>query len=197
MGGTNSKESDLQKFLYTHTKLKAYTDERYGKVVLFQQNSNPENLVMLKERWTANSTTEAAAIHEIELVANMPNINLLEFFGHFKKKETTFCSSFTKHYSIFKFPPRTLKTEIDIWSKKRTSDDQYMVSRILLTIFSFSRRWKFGIWWVRLWTLCKHCTGTICLMGTCSLERCILAGLEKSDWRTITSSSRNKQATPK
>ena len=69
--------------------------------------------MIVKELWTSDQQAEADTMLEINLLGHLNHENLLEFIGHHRKRENSFCSSFSKHYCAFRFPTRTLKKEIE------------------------------------------------------------------------------------
>lgn len=131
MGEKNSKPVELENFIKSHTKLKTYKDERYGKITIFKKTSNPEEIFFMKERWTTDRNSEIKILNELkELKIMGEHEHLAAFKGHFKEVENTMCNNYVKHYTLFEFPLRTLKREIDSWRKKRTRSGHLMVSSI-------------------------------------------------------------------
>lgn len=61
MGNTESQPAKFAAFLGQYQKREEVEDDRFGRVTIYNQEHNPTDLIMVKEKWT-NTPGDAFAL---------------------------------------------------------------------------------------------------------------------------------------
>jgi len=116
--GNSASSTQYEQFNRDYVKYGEAKDPHYGHVVYYHERSNPNNLVLVKDKWT-NSLAESQDINAF--VQNRQGIehpNLARCQNYIQEEDKQWFSTFYKHNLAFGFHENNLEKEI----LKRNSD---------------------------------------------------------------------------
>lgn len=110
MGNNQSRE--VEEFKNQYVKHGEVDDSRYGHVTFYHSKYNPQEVVMVKDKWT-NSIAESQEIAGfIENRKDISHPNLAENKHYLKTEDKQWCSTFHKHTTAFEFQENNLEKQI-------------------------------------------------------------------------------------
>ena len=110
MGNNQSRE--IEEFKNQYAKHGETNDPRYGNVSFYHSKYNPQEIVMVKDKWT-NSLSESQEITGfIENRKDISHQNLAENKHYIKSEDKQWCSTFHKHTTAFEFQDNNLEKQI-------------------------------------------------------------------------------------
>lgn len=108
----NSESKDIDSFKENYKKHNERKDPRYGNVSNWHSRNNPQDLVLIKNKWT-NSPNESQEINA--LIDNRKDIyhpNLAQCHNYSQEKDRQFFNTFHKHNMAFEYHDNNLEKEI-------------------------------------------------------------------------------------
>lgn len=110
MGNNQSRE--VEEFKRNYVKHGETDDPRFGKVTFYHSKYNPQEIVMVKDKWT-NSLTESQEIAGfIENRKDIVDPNLAENKYYLKSEDKQWFTTFHKHTNAFEFHDNNLEKQI-------------------------------------------------------------------------------------
>ena len=111
MGNNQSRE--IEEFKDQYQKQKDFKDPRYGDVTFYHAKHNPDNMVMVKDKWT-NSLSESQEITGfIENRKNISHPNLCANRHYIQQQDNQWFNTFHKHTLAFDYEENNVEKEID------------------------------------------------------------------------------------
>jgi len=108
----NSQSREVEEFKNQYAKHGETNDPRYGHVTFYHSKYNPQEIVMVKDKWT-NSLTESQEIAGfIENRKDINHPNLAENKHYLNSEDKQWCSTFHKHTTAFEFQENNLDKQI-------------------------------------------------------------------------------------
>jgi len=125
MGAEESKphNEEYKKLVKDFHKQRNYVDHRYGQAVVYGNTHNPNDKLLMKEKWTNSMPESAELVGFVESRRHNKHKNLAELKAYETLTDDQWCSTFYKHRMAFEFYERNLEMELNEKNKLEETDE--------------------------------------------------------------------------